>query len=324
MSTATKLSSSIEPATRKFLDEINASKGPQIYELSVEEARSAFVGLQSGKVDKPQVDVELKTIRTEKSGEVSIRIVRPKGEKGILPAVMYFHGAGWVLGGYETHERLVCELTAGAHAALVFVEFSLSPEAQYPTAIEQAYAATSHVAENAAALNLDVSRLVVAGDSVGGNMAIAVTLLAKERGGPKIAQQILFYPVTDASFSTQSYRDFATQHFLSLEAMKWFWNHYLPDANKRKEITASPINATGGQLANLPPALIMTAEFDVLRDEGEAYAHKLADAGVRVQAARFLGTIHDFVLLNAITDTPAPRAAIALAIGKMNEVFGRK
>ncbi len=324
MSTATTLSSRIEPATRKFLDGANANKGPQIYELSPKEARSVLLKAQEVDVIKQPVDIETRQVLVGPSGEVSIRILRPKGEKGILSAVMYFHGAGWVMGDFETHERLVRELCCGANCALVFVEYSRSPEARYPIAIEEAYAATEYVQKNAGELNLDVSRLVVAGDSVGGNMAIAVTLLAKERKGPAISHQILFYPVTDASMSTQSYKDFATHHFLTAEAMEWFWGQYQPDVEKRKEITASPINASKEQLAGLPPALIMTAEFDVLRDEGEAYGGKLSDAGVEVTAVRCLGTIHDFVLLNAITHTPAPRAAIALAIDTLKKVFASK
>lgn len=237
---------------------------------------------------------------------------------------MYFHGGGWVLGDRETHDRLVREIANGAIAAVVFVDFTRSPEAKYPVAIEEAYAATKYVAENGRSLNLDSSRLAVAGDSVGGNMAAVVTLLAKERGGPKIGFQLLFYPVADANFDTPSYHEFATGHFLTREAMKWFWRHYLPDDAAGKRLTASPLQASVQQLTGLPPALVITGEFDVLRDEGEAYAHKLNEAGVHVTAVRCLGTIHDFVMLNAIAGTPAARSAIALAADNLQRAFAQK
>jgi acetyl esterase len=176
-----------------------------------------------------------------------------------------------------------------------------------------------HISENAKALNIDPSRMAVGGDSVGGNMAIALTMLSKQRGGPPICFQLLFYPVTDAGFDTGSYKQFPEKHFLTLEAMKWFWNQYEPDVSKRRQPTVSPLQASTDDLKGLPPALVITADFDVLRDEGEAYAHKLLEAGVRVSAVRCLGTIHDFVLLNTITDTPAPRLAIDLAAQHLKE-----
>jgi acetyl esterase len=271
----------------------------------------------------PSADVQELMIPGGPSGTVPIRAVRPKGVTEMLPAVVYVHGAGWVLGGWESHDRLVLELVNGANVAAIFVDFTLSPEARYPVAIEQAYAAARWVAENGAALNVDSSRLAIAGDSVGGNMAIAVTMLAKQRGGPKIDFQLLFYPVTDASFDTPSYQQFASGYFLTREAMKWFWNHYLPDVARRSEPTASPLRAPDELLEGLPPALVINGECDVLRDEGEGYARKLMRAGVPVTATRYMGTIHDFVMLNAITDTPAARAAIAQATDTLRRVLAR-
>jgi acetyl esterase len=215
-----------------------------------------------------------------------------------------------VLGGFDTHERLVREFANKANVAIVFVNYTRSPEAKYPIAIEEAYATTKWVAENGKSINVDASRLAIAGDSVGGNMAAAVTLLAKERRGPKIAFQALFYPVTDANFDTQSYNTLQEGYWLTREGMKWFWNNYAPNNATRKEPTSSPLQASIDQLRGLPPALVITEEFDVLRDEGEAYAHKLMQAGVPVTATRYLGTIHDFMMLNAISDTPAVRGAI--------------
>jgi acetyl esterase/lipase len=217
-----------------------------------------------------------------------------------------------VFGNAHTHDRLVRVLAAGANVAVVFPEYSLSPEAKYPTAIEQCYAVALWAASGAAA-GIDSSRLAVAGDSVGGNMAAAVTLMAKQRGGPTFRQQVLFYPVTDANFDTGSYEQFATGYFLTREAMKWFWDQYTTDPKQRAEITASPLRATLADLAGLPPALVLNGEADVLRDEGEAYANKLRDAGVPVTAVRFQGMIHDFVMLHALAHTHATEAAFLLA-----------
>lgn len=234
---------------------------------------------------------------------------------------MYFHGGGWVLGGFDTHERLVREIAIGAHAAVVFVNYTPSPEAKYPVPLEQAYAATKWVAENGRTINANSSHLAVVGDSVGGNMAAAVALLAKERGGPKIKYQVLFYPVTDANFDTPSYTAYQDGYFLTREAMKWFWDNYTSNQTNRKEPTVSPLQASIEQLRGLPPALIINGEFDVLRDEGEAYAHKLIEAGVPVTGLRYHGTIHDFVMLNPLADTPATRGAIEQASQMLNRIL---
>jgi acetyl esterase len=234
---------------------------------------------------------------------------------------MYFHGGGWVLGGFDTHERLLRELANGSHTAIVFVNYTRSPEAKYPIALEEAYAATKWIAENGQTLNLISSRLAVAGDSVGGNMATSVALLSKERGGPTIGFQLLFYPVTDANFDTESYTKYQEGYFLTRQAMKWFWANYLSNDTNIKEPTVSPLQASDGQLGGLPPALIIVGENDVLRDEGEAYAHKLMQAKVPTTAIRFLGTIHDFVMLNAIADTPAARGAIEHATRALEEAL---
>lgn len=311
----------IEPNTRKFLDEVNSGTGPQIYELSVEEARKVLNNLQQqSNVKKLPADIEDRKVPGGPNGDVAIKIVRPPQVKDALPAIIYVHGAGWVLGGWETHDRLVLELANKARAAVVYIEYSRSPEAKFPVAIEEAYAVTKYVSENARALNIDASRLAIAGDSVGGNMAIATAMMCKEKGGPRIDLQVLFYPVTDANFDTESYKQFETKHFLSREAMKWFWNHYIDEA-QRKQPKACPLQATTEQLKGLPPAVIFTAEFDVLRDEGEAFARKLSDAGVIVKATRMLGTIHDFVMLNAITETPAARFAIEAACHELKTVL---
>ena len=269
--------------------------------------------MQTGEIMLYEVDSEECTINGGPTGEIALRIVRPRGFPDPLPVVLYFHGGGWVMGDKGTHERLVREIATGALATVVFVDYARSPEARYPVAIEQAYAATKWVAENGATIKVDPSRLALVGDGAGGNMVAAVTLLAKARRGPRITFQLLFYPVTDADFATASYAQFAEGPWLTRKAMEWFWEGYAPDAAARQEPTASPLRASIEQLQGLPPALIITDECDVLRDEGEAYAHKLLEAGVPVTAVRYLGAIHDFVLLNPLAQSLPARAALAQA-----------
>jgi acetyl esterase len=312
----------VEQKTRAFLECLQKQGGMPIQSLSPKDARAVLSGLQAGQVTKFPADIDDRAIPGGPNGEISIRIVRPQGSSNkTLPAVMYFHGGGWVLGGSDTHDRLVRELANKANGAIVFVNYTPSPEARYPVPLVEAYSATKWVAQNARSINVDSSRLAVAGDSVGGNMAAAVTLLAKERGEPKIAFQLLFYPVTDANLDSPSYAAYQEGFWLTREGMRWFWNNYAPDTNSRKEPTVSPLQASIDQLKGLPPALIITGEFDVLRDEGEAYAHKLMQAGVQVTATRYLGTIHDFVMLNAIADTPAARGAIDQASEMLKKVL---
>jgi acetyl esterase len=300
----------LEPTTQSFIDALAAKKGPPIYTLSPADARNVLAGAQAQPVKKEPAKIEDRVIHAGPTGKISLRIVRPEHAKGPLPVVMYFHGGGWVLGDKNTHDRLVREIANGAQAAVIFVDYDRSPEVKFPVPIEEAYAATQYVAEHPAEFNVDASRIAVAGDSVGGNMAAAVTLMAKERGGPALRAQVLFYPVTDASFDDDSYNEYADGPWLTRDAMKWFWDAYAPNAADREKVTASPLRASIEQLKGLPPALVITDENDVLRDEGEAYARKLSQAGVRVNSVRYNGTIHDFVMLNAIADTPAARAAI--------------
>ena len=303
----------LEPATQKFIDGLVAAGGSPLYTLSPDDARKVLTSVQATPVTKLPASIEDTTFPVGPTGKVAIRIVRPQGVKGILPVVMHIHGGGWILGDKNTHDRMTRDIAVGSNAAVVSVDYDRSPEAKYPVAIEQAYAATKYVAEHGKQLNVDPSHLAILGDSVGGNMAAAVSLMAKERGGPKISFQVLLYPVTDANFETESYKTFADGPWLTKKAMEWFWDAYLPDVSKRKEITATPLNASLDKLRGLPDALVAVDENDVLRDEGEAYACKLSQAGVRVTSVRYNGTIHDFVLLNPITNTPAPRAAIQQA-----------
>jgi acetyl esterase len=328
----------LEPEAEAFAEA--TANPPFLFELGPEKGRAAVDEVQSGPVEKPQVDIQGLTIPDGPSVEVSIRIARPPATNSIasrqgsrpqrgprppergphtLPAIVYLHGAGWVFGDELTHDRLVRELAVGVNAAVIFPNYSRSPEAKYPTAIEECYSVVKWVVEHGAEFGMDPERLAIAGDSVGGNMTAAVTLLAKERGGPCISRQLLFYPVTDASFDTESYHQFSEGYFLRRDGMMWFWDQYTANPDERNQITASPLRASIEQLKGLPEALVITAEADVLRDEGEAYARKLRDAGVRVTAARFQAIIHDFVMLNALSNTAAARGAMALAIAWLRE-----
>ncbi|MGF7047416.1 acetyl esterase/lipase [Paenibacillus sp. DS2015] len=308
----------LEPAAQKFADD-NA-KPPFLSDLGPEKGRETVDKVQSGDIYKPEVDIEDIMVPGGPTGEVSVRIVRPPNSSSAnLPIILYVHGAGWVFGNEHTHDRLIRELAVGAEAAVVFPKYSLSPEAKYPIAIEEIYTVLLWAADKGSEHGLDPSKLSVGGDSVGGNMAAAITLMAKERSGPKIAKQLLFYPVTDASFDTESYHQFAEGYFLQRDGMKWFWDQYTTDPEERAQITASPLRATIEQLRDLPEALVITGEADVLRDEGEAYATKLREAGVNVTAVRFQGIIHDFVMLNVLADTHAKKGAIKLATAWLKE-----
>ncbi|USX55305.1 alpha/beta hydrolase [Lentzea sp. HUAS12] len=304
----------LEPAAAEFA--AATAQPPFLFDLAPEEGRKAVDEVQSGEIAKPEVDeqwVELDGFK--------VRVVKPLGTTGDLPVILYIHGAGWVFGNAHTHDRLVRELAVGAGAAVVFPDYSLSPEARYPVAINQNYATAQWIQTDGASYGLDASRVAVAGDSVGGNMAAALTLQAKERGDIALKAQVLFYPVTDASFDTDSYLQFAEGYFLRRDGMQWFWDQYTTNPAERAEITASPLRATLDQLAGLPQALVITAEADVLRDEGEAYADKLRSAGVPVTAVRYAGAIHDFVMLNALRGTHAAEGTISQAIAFLRKAL---
>lgn len=309
----------LEPAAQAFADA--TSKPPFAFELGAEGGRGVLDGAQSGDIAKPEVEIEDRSIDGSPSGSVSIRILRPPGAGTTLPVIVYVHGGGWVFGNNHTHDRLIRELAVGTGAAVVFPNYTRSPEARFPMALEECYAVVKWIAEEGAQNGFDPSRIAIAGDSAGGNLAIGVTLLAKERGEPAIIRQLLFYPVTNADYETGSYRQFASGYFLSRDAMKWFWDQYTTSSGERDMVVASPLLASLEQLSGLPPALIITAEADVLRDEGEAYANKLRTAGVEVTMARFQGIIHDFVMLNALADTHAKRGAMILANAWLREGF---
>ncbi|CAJ0997383.1 Carboxylesterase NlhH [Sodalis praecaptivus] len=266
---------------------------------------------------------ESEQIITVDGQPLSLNIVRPANTAGALPAFVFFHGGGWVLGDYFIHKRLVRDLVVASGAVGVFVNYTPSPEARYPVAINQAYAATRWVAEHGNAIDVDGTRLAVAGNSVGGNMATVVSLMAKEHGTPSLACQILLWPVTDANFATDSYQRYPEGYFLTKGMMEWFWDNYTTDLAQRQEITASPLRALPEQLAGLPPALVQVAEYDVLHDEGVAYARKLNEAGVATTLVTYSGLIHDYGLLNPLAQVPGVQSALLQAAAVLKAYLAR-
>lgn len=299
-----------ESALPPLIFQLPPSRGRQI----LEEAQSTPIRMYPSNIEKTVVD-------TGKWGSLNVYIVSPIEIKAPISVIFYIHGAGWVFGSFHTHEKLVRELAARTGCILVFPEYSLSPEARYPVAIEQCYHVLCRIPELVMkpGFKMKPDTLTVAGDSVGGNMAISMTMMAKERKGPYIQKQLLYYPVTNAYFCTESYLQFAKDYYLYREGMMWFWDQYTMSDCERNRITVSPLRAKTEQLKNLPEAMILNGEADVLRDEGEAYARKLRDAGVDVTAMRFQGMIHDFVMLNALDQTKACRAAMDTSVSWINK-----
>ncbi|WP_422457821.1 alpha/beta hydrolase [Pantoea sp. BJFS-204] len=291
-----------------FLKALNSGSGKPIEQLSVKDARAVLTGAQKG-AELPPAQISQKII-TVQGKPLTLTIVKPEHASSTLPVFMFFHGGGWVLGDFPTHERLVRDMVNASGAAAVFVNYQPSPEAHFPVAINQAYEATKWVAEHGAEIGVDGKRLALVGNSVGGNMVAAVALQAKQFKTPAIRYDVMLWPVTDARFDTASYDQFADGHFLTKNMMKWFWDNYTVSEKDRNNILASPLRATTEQLKGLPPTLIQTAELDVLRDEGEAFGRKLDAAGVPVTVTRYNGMIHDYGLLNALSQEPTVRTAI--------------
>src|SRR3954453_4929995 len=308
----------LEPASQAFVEA--TANPPFLYELTPAEARAVLDDVQAAPIDKLPVEDSWITVPAE-VGDVRVRIVRPPGVAGPLPVILYMHGGGWVPGNAGPHDRLVRELAVGTGAAVVFVEYDRSPEARYPVAIEQGYATAQWIVREGAVNQLDPDRIAVAGDSVGGNMTAALTLMAQERGDVRFVHQSMYYPVTDGAMDTGSYEEFAEGYFLSAKMMAWFWETYEPDVERRLEPFASPLRASDEQLAGLPPAFVIVGEADVLRDEGEAYAARLRAAGTAVTTVRYDAITHDFMMLNPLSDTHATRAAIAQAIAVLRSAL---
>ena len=310
----------IESHTRAFLKALNSAGGKPMEQLAPADARKVLEGAQSSvTADVSGIEVSEKTIQAD-GLSVKLYIIRPSGQAGALPVFLFFHGGGWMLGDFATHKRYVRDLVVYSGAACVFVEYSRSPEVKYPVALHECYAATKWVAEHGAEINLDGKRMAVAGNSAGGNLAAATALMAKDQNGPRLKLQVLFWPVINDDFETGSYNQYATERFLTKNMMIWFWDNYI-DVAQRNDIYAAPLKATADQLKGLPPALVQTAENDVLRDEGEAYARKMDEAGVDVTLVRIQGMIHDYGLLNPLAGTPAVQSALRAAGAEMKKAL---
>jgi acetyl esterase/lipase len=304
----------LDPQVRSFLAQINKDSSP-FWELPQPKPQDIITGLQA------QTAVDMSGVTTtERAITVDGRTVKlyvmtpdhPAEKPGVL---LFIHGGVWIVGNFQNHQRLLRDLVVGSGQIGVFVEYTSLPAAKFPTQLEESYAALTWAAAHAGEFGADGSRIAVAGNSVGGNMAAALTLMTRDRNGPKISYQVLFIPATDASVDTDSYHEYGTGRFLARAFMKYGWDLYAPDAKTRDNPYVSPLRATTEQLKGLPPALVITAENDPLRDEGEAYARKLKAAGVEVAAVRYNGTIHDFVLLNALRHVPSTEAALEQAAG---------
>jgi acetyl esterase len=306
----------IDPQARQFLDQIAASGFPQLHEMPVPEARQAILAFaQMSASSVPVARVEDRTIPGP-AGDIPVRIYTPEG-RAPLPILVYLHGGGWVIGSLETHDPICRQLANGAGCVVVSVDYRLAPEHPYPAAAEDAYAAARGVHANAASLGGDPKRIAVGGDSAGGNLSAVVSLMARDRGGPPLVHQLLVYPVTDAPGPTASYRDNGRDYFLTTDMMQWFWNHYLGKDPGCRDAYACPLRAR--DLRGLPPALVITAELDPLRDEGEAYAARLREAGVPVTLSRYDGMIHGFFGMATILDKS--RAALAEAAEALRVAF---
>jgi acetyl esterase len=308
----------LSPAVKAFLKPLNAG-GSAVESLSERDARNVLINLQASvKVDLSGIDESEKTIAQD-GYTVKLTIVRPKGKKDKLSVFIFTHGGGWVLGDYPTHKRLVRDLVVASEYAAVFVNYTLSPEAHYPRAINEIYAAAKWVSEHGDEINVDGKNMAAVGNSAGGNMTAALCMMAKDKGGPVIKLQILMWPATDTSFTEDSYEEYGQQRFLTIPLMKWSWDRYTIDTTQRKEKYASPLQASLEELKDLPPALIQVAENDILRDEGEAYGRKLEQAGVKVLSVRYNGMIHDFGMLNGLAETPQVKGLIELAAAELKK-----
>ncbi|MEN2399083.1 alpha/beta hydrolase [Flavobacterium sp. MC2016-06] len=307
----------LTPAVKEFLKPLNSGGAP-LESLPPADARNVLVGAQNAfKVDLSGIDESEKEI-TADGYKIKLNIVRPARTKGKLPVFMFIHGGGWVLGDYPTHKRMVRDLSVLTGYVGVFVNYSLAPEAKYPLAVNEVYAAAKWIAAHGNEINVDGSKLGIVGNSAGGNLATASALMAKEKGTPLYKVQILFWPVANADFETDSYKQYGKQRFLTSSLMQWMWDQYI-DPSKRKEIYASPLQATLAQLKGLPPTLIQVAENDILRDEGEAYGRKLSDAGVVVTTVRYNDVIHDFGLLNGLAEIPQTKALFLQAAAELKK-----
>jgi len=310
----------LDPQARAVIDLVIRSGRPAYHQLSPKDARQLFRETRPASTPTPpQIGMVRDLTADGPLGPIPLRVYRPAGVPASTPlaVLVFFHGGGWVIGDLETHDVLCRQLTAGSGVSVVSVDYRLAPEHKFPAAVDDAWAATRWVVAHAGELAVDASRLAVGGDSAGGNLAAVVALLARDKGAPAIAVQVLIYPVTDLVGETRSYRDFAEGYLLTREGMRWFIAHYLTAEAEAADWRASPLRAQS--LAGLPPALIVTAGFDPLRDEGEAYAERLREAGVRVDSVCYGGMIHGFVPMGRLLDTAG--RAISLIAGSLSQAL---
>jgi acetyl esterase len=313
----------IDRRTRTFLRDLNKDSNP-FWELPGDEPRNVVTALQ----ERTPVDLSGITVTEQRidagGSSISLYVVRPEGATGILPVFLFFHGAVWIAGNFQNHKRLVRDLVVGSRAVAVFVEYTPVPEAHYPVQLNEAFDAAVWVSMHGNDIGVDGSRLAVSGNSVGGNMAAALTLMAHDDGGVNIVYQQLLWPALDTDLNTASYRAYGEGRFLPRAFMQYGWEHYVPEAGLRKHRYVAPLHASLDELKGLPPTLIQTAANDVLRDEGEAYARKLDQAGVDVTCVRYNGAIHDFGLLNALRDIPGTEAALNQAAADLaRRLYGK-
>ncbi len=308
----------VDPQAQVFLDEVAAMGAPSVCCLTLAEAR-AGAAASAVMLGAPEPVASIEDYRAAgPGGEIPLRVYRPCGD-GPLPVYVYYHGGGWVVGGIATHEAHCCAVANAAGCIVVSVDYRLAPENKYPAAADDAFAATAWVFENAPGFGGDPARVAVGGDSAGGNLAAAVALMARDRGSFRPALQVLIYPVTDFRFDTPSYEQNAEGYMLSRSDMQWFWRCYLDAEEDGRQPYASPLRAV--DLRGVAPALVITAEYDPLRDEGEAYAARLRQAGVSVELSRYHGMIHGFIRRTARFDQA--RAALAEVVEALREAFRR-
>ncbi|MEU0512825.1 MULTISPECIES: alpha/beta hydrolase [Amycolatopsis] len=299
----------LDPAVERL---VRASAGPpHLQELGPEDGRTALLESQGYAIEDEQVPARFAVAPVGPSGLVGFYDVRPAGPATARPAVLYVHGGRFMVGDARTHSRLVRDLALASGAAFLVPEYTRTPEARYPVAVEECYALLTWAVEHAADLGLDPTRIAVAGDCAGATIATALTMMAKRRGGPRLRAQLLYYPLTDARCDTPSHRRFAEGYLLTSRQARWCWEQYAERPADLAEPMAVPMRASLADLAGLPPALLVSAEADVVRDEGERYAERLREAGVRVTATRYPGTTHDFASLRPLESIPATRAAVA-------------
>ena len=307
--------------TEDFISMLENKDAKPLYKMTPEQARQFLDNLQKETHKDILADVKDTQIFTENKNSIALRIIRPANNNEKLPAIIYLHGGGWVMGGKESFDMLIKQLAINTNSVVIFPEYSRSPEAKYPVALKEIYSVLEYIYENPDEFNIDNDSIAIAGDSAGANMATVTALKAKNQNGPKIKFQCLFYPVTNADMDTKSYDLFKDGPWLSKKAMEWFFEAYAPDKESRNDIYVSPLKADEEDLKGLPPTLIITAENDVLRDEGEAYARKLDSAGVDVLNIRINGTIHDFLMLNALSDTQCAKGALNLACNMLKKAM---